>query len=437
MIFKSEVFEVPNQALVREILGFHKSSLERLTKLDNYYRGVHDIFKRKAVIEGNSNSKIMTNYCKTITDTLTSYLISKPIEYKTEDVGATEVISKYNKINDSRDEDYELCKLSSIFGTAYEVMYFDELGELRFDECSPLSTMLVYDASSISEKAIAGVRFKTNYNSVLKKSTYIMQIYTDLDLFILEVDVDGKILSEETGKHFFKSLPIYEIKNNAERQGDFEQIISLQDAYNLASSDWGNNVQNVVNSLLVFTNYNMEQTVESLQFVRKMKETGCISIDSDGDVKYINSQLDTTSVKELLKSLERDIHKISCCPNMSDESFGTNSSGVAMKYKLYNTEQVIGAKERKMYRLLQNRLRLISESPMTSQFNWLDVEFVFKRNIPVNETELIESLVKLKGIISDESLFGMMKFLGIENAETEIGKVNTENKANMGDYMGE
>ncbi|PFL24127.1 phage portal protein, partial [Bacillus thuringiensis] len=33
--------------------------------------------------------------------------------------------------------------------------------------------------------------------------------------------------------HYFKAVPVIEYRNNEERQGDFEQAISLIDAYNL------------------------------------------------------------------------------------------------------------------------------------------------------------------------------------------------------------
>lgn len=435
MLFKTKRFDKPNAEQIKSMVEFHREQLTRLIKLENHYKGQHDILNRVNQISNNANNKAMTNFCKLITDTLTAYVVSKPIEYKADDK-ALEVITKYNKINDSRDEDYELLKIASIFGTAYEVMYFDEVGELRFNECSPLNTMLIYDVDSIEDKAIAGMRIKTIVDGDTKKSFIILQVYTDTTVFTFTLNDKLNVLAEEEEQHYFKSLPIYELVNNAERQGDFEQVIPLQDSYNLAISDWSNNIQNVVNALLVFTNYNMEQDEETLRFMSRLKETGCISIDSDGDVKYIASNLDSTSVKDLLETLKEDIHKISCCPNMSDEKFGANASGIAMKYKLYNTEQVAGAKERKMYKLLQNRLRLISDSPKTAQFDWLNVEFVFKRNIPVNETELTESLVKLKGIISDESLFSMMKFLGIENAKDELERVENENKVNI-EYLSE
>ena len=56
------------------------------------------------------------------------------------------------------------------------------------------------------------------------------------------------------------------------------------------------------------------------------------------------------------KSIVTDIHKISGVPDMSDESFAGNASGVAMKYKLLNLEQITKT-ERTLRKLLQKNIR--------------------------------------------------------------------------------
>ena len=112
---------------------------------------------------------------------------------------------------------------------------------------------------------------------------------------------------------------------------------------------------------------------------------------------------------------------------MNDEKFSGNTSGVAMKYKHWGAEQVVSTKERKFKKSLKERLKLIAESVKTKNFDYRGVDIKFNRNIPVNNAETIESLVKLKGVISDESLFSQMRFLGIKDAQKEIDRIKKEN----------
>ena len=63
-------------------------------------------------------------------------------------------------------------------------------------------------------------------------------------------------------------------------------------------------------------------------------------------------------IKVLRDDLKQDIHKFSMVPDLSDESFGGNLSGVAIKYKLLGFEQHIKNKERYFTRSLRERFRL-------------------------------------------------------------------------------
>lgn len=47
----------------------------------------------------------------------------------------------------------------------------------------------------------------------------------------MEVSTDDQIVDEYD--NLFNAVPLIEYRNNEERQGDFEQLISLIDAYNL------------------------------------------------------------------------------------------------------------------------------------------------------------------------------------------------------------
>ena len=45
--------------------------------------------------------------------------------------------------------------------------------------------------------------------------------------------------------------------------------------------------------------------------------------------------------------LDKDIHKFAKCPNLADEEFASNASGIAIKFKLLGTENLTSIKERK------------------------------------------------------------------------------------------
>ena len=63
---------------------------------------------------------------------------------------------------------------------------------------------------------------------------------------------------------------------------------------------------------------------------------------------------------------------------------------------------------------------------------YTDIQPVFTRNRPQNETELANMVKGLYGILSDETLISRLPF--IENAREEIEKRNSEKESTLDGY---
>ncbi|PGT18103.1 portal protein, partial [Bacillus cereus] len=105
-------------------------------------------------------------------------------------------------------------------------------------------------------------------------------------------------------------------------------------------------------------------------------------------------------VNNVKTRLESDIHKYTFVPNMNDENFGGNLSGVAIKYKLLALEQVRGQKERMFNKALTDQLAIIKGylDKFTSNgksFELKDVKLQFTPNLPPNYLEEADLVVKL------------------------------------------
>ena len=117
------------------------------------------------------------------------------------------------------------------------------------------------------------------------------------------------------------------------------------------------------------------------------------------------------------------------------EQFAGNVSGEAMKYKLMGLENIIGVKEAKFKKGLMRRIELLCNFLNISTNDlmlYTDIQPVFTRNKPQNETELANMVKSLYGILSDETLISILPF--IENAREEIDKRNTEKENTLDDY---
>lgn len=116
----------------------------------------------------------------------------------------------------------------------------------------------------------------------------------------------------------------------------------------------------------------------------------------------------------LRRALSEDIHKFSMVPDLTDEQFAANASGVAMRYKLLGLEQLTGVKERYFreglrcrVRLFAHYLALLGEREIVPE----RVRFIFTRSLPVNDTEQAQIVRELHGIVPDEQLLPQLSFL--------------------------
>lgn len=436
-ILKTVITDNPTKEQLSQWIEWHKNQCDRYSKLDRYYKGEHSINSRELKIKSNANNKTMINWCSFITNTLTGYFLSLPIDYKTEEQEVLEYVKKINRENVSDDEDYELAKMASIFGHAFEILYYDKDSNIKFNKCSPLNTFLLYDVNELEEVPKAGIRYQKNTDPNTGKEITIAQYYTEKEVVNYKLDSTYNIKNEDRKQHYYSSLPIVEYLNNNERIGDFEEIITLQDAYNVIMSDRTNNVENVVNSLLVIINYMPPETNEKMQnLIKELKDNGLIFIDKEGDIKYISNPIDGATVENLRKNIKEDILEIAACPDMTDDKFSGNTSGIAMKYKLWTTEQKTGAKEKKFRKGIYNRLRLISDSPKTKPFNWQDIDLVFTRNIPVNHVEKLESASKIYGTISEQTYLEYIgPSIGIEDIRMEMERLDKEKEKQVEQYF--
>ena len=225
----------------------------------------------------------------------------------------------------------------------------------------------------------------------------------------------GSTLEElETKQHGFGKVPMIEYINNPERQGDFEPVLTLIDAYNILQSDRINDREALVDAILIAYGATLDQ--EDVDSIRE--ERVITGIPKDAKIEYLVKQLNETDIEVLRKSLEQDIHKISMTPNLSDQEFAGNASGVAISFKLHPFEQHIRDKEGYFERGLLERIEIYaqflktkSKISLPEDWNKSRVDVIFNRNLPKNDAETADTIQKLDGIVDRETLISQLSFV--------------------------
>lgn len=141
--------------------------------------------------------------------------------------------------------------------------------------------------------------------------------------------------------------------------------------------------------------------------------------------------MNDTALENYKNRLDKDIHKFSLVPNITDENFAGNASGVAMAYKLQGLEFLTGVKEQKFRKGLLRRVELITNIlsiKMNKELLFTDIGFTFTRNNPKNLVEIVQMATDLTGVISEESQLDMLPMV---NTEQELKRKEKEKKASI------
>lgn len=393
-------------------------------KLEGYYVGDHDILHFTKKDSTAPNNKIVNNMAKYITDTAVGYFVGKPVVYSSQDDPFLAAVQDIFDYNDEQDENTEVAKTCSIDGNCFEMLYMDEDAQVRFVKVAPANCIMIYETGySTPMAALRFIYSRDKDDHPIKK----VEFWTATDCWRFRSYNGGPLDLVDIQEHYWHDVPFIEFINNEERLGDFEGIVSIIDAYNRAQSNTAN-----------FFQYNDEALLKVLklgdvssQDIKDMKEKGAIILEDGGDIQWLIKEVADTPLENYKKRLREDMHLFSSVPNLNDENFGGNLSGVAVSYKLWGLEQICAIKERKFKRALQRRIELIANmlNIQGGHYDYRDIDIQFRRNKPQNLLEIAQIITTLAGELSRETRLQMLPT--IDNVQDELQKLADERKEDM------
>ena len=408
--------------LLQEFIDEHKKEVEsRHKKLQAAYESDHDILHLPKKANYKPDNRIVVNFPKYIVDTFNGFFIGNPVKTVAEDDAVAEFVEHIERYNDQDDNNSELSKICSIHGKGFEMYYTDEETELCITYLSPLEAFMIYD------------------DSIVERPMYFVRRYTDRDgnehgsisnnYGVRYFTVTGGLRwnDEDWQPHYFKDVPATEFVENAERQGIFEPIMTMVNAYNKAISEKANDVDYFADAYLKVLGALVEN--DDLQFIRDNRVVNFTGEDASKIIaEFMDKPNNDQSQENLLERLERLIFAISMVANISDENFGA-ATGIALKYKLQAMSNLAKTKERKFASGMNRRYKLLFGHPASKvpADAWMQLDYQFTPNIPANLLEEAQIAAQMEGITSHETQLKVLSV--VDNVQEELDKIEEENKA--------
>ena len=406
-----------------------KSSAEykRLVNLEKYYRANNSsIMNRKKSLNDDINNKLVSGYPKYVTTMATGYFVggSESVNYVFPN--KAEEIENNFRYNDEKSVTTNLAKNASIYGYAVEQYFVDKNGEFRFKEIDPKNVILLFE-DNIDEDLLAVVKFreypyrKANGNEATK---LVLEHYTKefyREYVYLDGVFSGSVVDEP---NVFSDVP-FTYYENPDRMGDFESIITLIDAYDKALSDNCNLFEYYNDCYIIFKGCDFLESEDI-----KLKDMKGLNVPEGADVFYLQKPQVSGDLINYLETLRKDIHKFALVPDLTDKDYLSAQSGTAMRLKLQGLEFLTGVKEGNFRKGLTRRLEILGNYLALSNngFEFEKALITFKRNTVESLAEIIDTAIRLNGIISNESLLDMIPNI---DTQEELDRIKAEKEANQ------
>ena len=199
-------------------------------------------------------------------------------------------------------------------------------------------------------------------------------------------------------------------------------MTDLVDAYNLLLSGAMDDMQSVANAFLAL--YGMLGTTQG--DIDEANRTRVLSLAEGGRAEFVVKDLNHEALGQLENNLRRSILQLSMTPDLSDDGFAGNTSGVALQYKLWGIEQVRSAKERSFRPSLRALLSTLSGglSTLGTPADLASGRATFYKNLPQDQAAQAEALLKLSPILSRRTILERLPW--VADPEEELRRIEKE-----------
>lgn len=416
---------VTGELIAEVVEAFGPKRLHMKTMYERYKANKQYIpsLKNDPPVKTAFDSRVANDYIGEAVDLKVGYFSGIPIAYNYDNElpeadNANDLLQRFNRLNRIADLDSETAKWSAITGYGARLLYLDE------DKRERVMNVPSFDCIFIGE---------------LTDPTAALRLYTQADVLHVAVytadgvqvwrDNDGGYSLIDEVMNPFQVVPLIGYPNNSELQGDCDKVLPIVDGIDE-----------------VLTNALSEDTAQRLAYMafeggqideetlERARENGAFTVPQGGKVYFITKDINDQARQNLLKHLIDGFYKFTATPNLSDEAFSGNASGVALKFKLTAFNAKVTSYQRKfesatlqMYTALSNVWTLRGGA-----FDPLNVYLEFKENFPLDLLNEAEVQVRLAGLISDEARLAL--FSAVDDAKWELERMREEKQSSA--FMG-
>lgn len=425
-LFKKEVgLDLSNPEhlkLVKKAYGSYRVFQNIYERMYRYYKGDTDAIRRYLFVTDRSNLKINVNFIKKFIKEEVAYTLGNDITYesRTDNENIIKDIDYYtahwNELHDT-----DLMKYLLIFTTVYELYYIDGNADFCSKIIKPTEGYAYKD--SASDKVLFFIHtFKNDFEPTATN----IDVYTDS--YIYHFDNKFNEIATPT-VNIFGEVPVTVGDLTEEKTDDsmYNDIKSLQDAFETNLSDIGNEISDFRNAYLLFKNAQVDPVD-----IPDMKKLGVIQFpQAGGDATWLIKNINDSFIQNTLNRYEDLMYQIACHIN-HNEKLQSNLSGITLRSRLIVLENKCNLEIKAHKNIVKSRLRFLFiflDKRKNIIHDYKDVKALYTPNIPSDDLATSQMLSQTpEGVISKDTARGLYSFINNKVAEAEKVKKEEESQ---------
>lgn len=406
--------------VLEDAFQIHELNRAEIKYLLDYRNGIQPILDKVKPIRPEINNKLVINHAQMVTRDIVGYFLGTPIQYiqsGADNKDEVEQLNRFVSFEDKSSVDLEIGEFQSICGVGYRIIFTDGqfADEIPFEDkaLNPLNTFVVYQ-NDISEKPLMGVTYNVKYgdrNSVVGTKFYVYTAFGNYEIFFKGIFPTMGSVEFEFFPYNIGGVPIIEYPNNQWRVGDWELALSLMDAVNDLQSSRLDDIDQMVQSLLVFVNADIDSGRYD-----EMREAGIVLLTSNSgnksEVKTISTQIDQSGLNLFSQEVEKMLYAMLGIPERSNRAGGGGDTGQAVELRdgwadleivARNKETAFKKAEKQALKIILNILK----NKLGFNLSLLDVDIKFSRNKNNNllvKTQSYQTLLATKTLSPSDCL---------------------------------
>lgn len=424
---------------------------------------------------GENGSKVIVPFEKYIVDIASGYLGGKGPTYEVEDNSSDtekqniikrvldkvfgekdyskemEILIDYiTRYNDDEAEHYQLVKDILSVGACYEIMYENSDNELVYSRVSPLQTIAIWNYSVPME--LIGIVRKHTEKDINSKEINVIELTDKTGTRVfkgmggsyeeeIQKDADGNSLYNN---HNWNDVPfdVVEVPDNISL---FEPVIKLIEAYEDLIQETKETFSYNNDAKLKVTGYRPDSdlTIEDASGnvisnpAREAEDDALLNMKvfytpDDGNIDWITKPIEDNAIQNTLKTYLDLIMLNTGVPQTTDLGFTKADNASAIDRKFFSLEQstvqamqLLAMAYKRRWELMFDRINL----KKGTNYDFRDVKITLQKNLPANENEVVDMYMKLRGLISDETIIERVP-LNFD-AKSELAKMEEQDEINL------